>query len=87
MKKTKINVILNNVSQKLSFEEIDQMITGKSAFKKFHCYCKLGILRAGNDAESFAQDFITSYHPDYSQKTFKLILEMGTAKLIEIENK
>jgi succinate dehydrogenase flavin-adding protein (antitoxin of CptAB toxin-antitoxin module) len=86
MKSIQINIVLNNVPKKMSFEEIDQMTKGNSAFRKFYCYCKRGILRGGNDAEIFAQDFITTYHPDYSKNTFKLILEMGTAKLIEIVN-
>jgi len=86
MKSIQINVVLNNVTQKMSFEEIDQMTKGNSAFRKFYCYCKRGILRGGNDAEIFAQDFTTTYHPDYSKNTFKLILEMGTAKLIKIVN-
>lgn len=83
--KIEINVMLNNVLQTLSFAEIEKMTKGNSAFKKFYCYCKFGILRSGNEPEIFAQDFIT-YHPDYAGKTFKLILEMGTAKLIEIVN-
>jgi hypothetical protein len=86
MKNIPINVVLNNVTQKISFAEIDQMTNGNSAFRKFYCYCNRGILRGGNDAEIFVQDFCTTYHPDYANNTFKLILEMGTAKLIEIVN-
>jgi succinate dehydrogenase flavin-adding protein (antitoxin of CptAB toxin-antitoxin module) len=86
MKNISLNIIFNDVLQKISFAEIEQMIQGNSPFRKFHCYCNRGILRGGNDAEIFAQDFITTYHPDYSKNTFKLILEMGTAKLIKIVN-
>ena len=44
-------------------------------------------MRGANDIENFARDFITTYHPDYYKKTFKLILELGTVKLIQVANK
>ena len=84
MKTIQLNVVLNNVTQKLSFSEIDEMAKGNSAFKKFYCYCSRGMLRGENDVTLFAQNFISTYHPNYENKTFKLILEMGCAKLVEL---
>ena len=87
MKNIEINILLDEVSQKISFEKIDQMAKGNSVFRKLYCYCNKGILRGANDIENFARDFITTYHPDYYKKTFKLILELGTVKLIQVANK
>ena len=84
MKTIQINVVLNNVPQKLSFSKIDEMAKGNSAFKKFYCCCSRGMLRGENDVAIFAQNFISTYHPNYETKTFKLILEMGCAKLVEL---
>lgn len=84
MKTIKLNIFFKGVLQKLSFEQIEKLIQGNFTNKKFYTKCKFNILRGENDVEKFARNFINTHHPDYSKNTFKLILEMGTAKLIKI---